>query len=143
MQCLHKPNIECKNYKQQTKQPPWSIALYLYFSIELIKIFFSAIFFSLKFCYLGWIPLLLQVKLLTSSLEEEQQRTAEAQRDVQKLKGQLKIGLDSLQAEKKNVDDLQAQIAQLKVSAQYWHVYQYNLDSVRGNDGFVCDERFH
>lgn len=83
------------------------------------------------------------MKLLTSSLEEEQQRTAEAQRDVQKLKGQLKIGLDSLQAEKKNVDDLQAQIAQLKVSAQYWHVYQYNLDSVRGNDGFVCDERFH
>lgn len=55
-----------------------------------------------------------EVKLLTSSLEEEQQRTAEAQRDVQKLKGQLKIGLDSLQAEKKNVDDLQAQIAQLK-----------------------------
>uniref|UniRef100_A0A8D8S7R5 Kinectin n=1 Tax=Cacopsylla melanoneura TaxID=428564 RepID=A0A8D8S7R5_9HEMI len=57
-----------------------------------------------------------EVSSLNSSLEEERQKNAEAQKDIQKLKSQLKIGFDSLQAEQKHVEDLTAQVAQLKKS---------------------------
>ncbi|KAI5706839.1 hypothetical protein M8J75_011830 [Diaphorina citri] len=55
-----------------------------------------------------------EVKILTSSLEEEKAKTAEATKEIQKLKSQLKIGFDSLQAEQKSVELLEAQVAQLK-----------------------------
>ncbi|KAL1461093.1 hypothetical protein WDU94_013024 [Cyamophila willieti] len=55
-----------------------------------------------------------EVSTLNSSLNEEQQKNAEAQKEIQKLKSQLKIGFDSLQAEQKHVEDLTAQVAQLK-----------------------------